>query len=666
MTPTIADVQQAHGRIIEQLHARREADGWWLGELSPSALATATAVSALVMAKCADDGLLVAGGVQWLVADQNNDGGWGDTPESPSNLSTTLLCLAALRLAQEALASIGASPAPTSKQPLVGGTHQITSEGALEEALLAAERYVTQRAGATPAERSRAVCQTYGEDRTFAVPILINLALADLVPWKLIPRLPFELGILPHAVLRLLRAQVVSYALPALIAIGQLLHDRRPTPIWPLRLLRNILRRATLRRLGRLQPATGGFIEAVPLTGFVIMSLAGIGQADDVVVRQGLGFLRRTVRPDGSWPIDSNLSVWVTSQAVVALAAGPGAGEGQQRDDVLRQARGWLVERQHRTMHVFTSASPGGWGWTHLAGGVPDADDTAGALLALAGGTSANSGQGPKDFARSDAVRAGDDGRSAEAHDTWPSDAGKAELLSAASSGVQWLLGLQNNDGGWPTFCRGWGKLQFDRSGSDLTAHALRALQAWKNKLSDADRPGPARRIQAAQSRGLRYLAKHQREDGSWLPLWFGNQMSDGCVNPVIGTSRVLAAYRDLGLLKRPEAARGVAYLLAAQHDNGGWGGAADLPATVEETGLALEALAGLNDPDAMAACDRAAGWMCKMVQLDQIDKPSALGLYFTSLWYWERLYPLIWSAGGLGRYLQARAVLHELNRALT
>ena len=23
----------------------------------------------------------------------------------------------------------------------------------------------------------------------------------------------------------------------------------------------------------------------------------------------------------------------------------------------------------------------------------------------------------------------------------------------------------------WPTFCRGWGRLPFDRSGSDLTAH---------------------------------------------------------------------------------------------------------------------------------------------------------------------------------------------------
>src|SRR4029079_14402375 len=39
-----------------------------------------------------------------------------------------------------------------------------------------------------------------------------------------------------------------------------------------------------------------------------------------------------------------------------------------------------------------------------------------------------------------------------------------------------WIRDLQNHDGGWPTFCRGWGHLPFDRSGSDLTAHNLRAL----------------------------------------------------------------------------------------------------------------------------------------------------------------------------------------------
>ena len=54
----------------------------------------------------------------------------------------------------------------------------------------------------------------------------------------------------------------------------------------------------------------------------------------------------------------------------------------------------------------------------------------------------------------------------------------RERIEAAVDRGVKWLLDLQNRDGGWPTFCRGWGKLPFDRSGADLTAHALRAIEA--------------------------------------------------------------------------------------------------------------------------------------------------------------------------------------------
>src|SRR5690606_3619918 len=116
--------------------------------------------------------------------------------------------------------------------------------------------------------------------------------------------------------------------------------------------------------------------------------------------------------------------------------------------------------------------------------------------------------------------------------------------------------------GGWPTFCRGWGLLPFDRSGTDLTAHALRALHAWKDGIPQS-RHFPVRndpldrlpldrlsveRIQRATEQGLAYLAREQRPDGSWLPLWFGNQHAPDDINPSYGTAKVLAAYRDLGI----------------------------------------------------------------------------------------------------------------------
>src|ERR671914_729298 len=69
--------------------------------LSSSALATATAVTALAVARRANvapasDDALVQEGVRWLVTHVNTDGGWGDTPDSVSNISTTALVWAAL------------------------------------------------------------------------------------------------------------------------------------------------------------------------------------------------------------------------------------------------------------------------------------------------------------------------------------------------------------------------------------------------------------------------------------------------------------------------------------------------------------------------------------------------------------------------------------------
>ena len=35
------------------------------------------------------------------------------------------------------------------------------------------------------------------------------------------------------------------------------------------------------------------------------------------------------------------------------------------------------------------------------------------------------------------------------------------------------------------------------------------------------------------------YLEKHQSDDGAWLPLWFGNQLTENKTNPVYGTAKV-------------------------------------------------------------------------------------------------------------------------------
>ncbi len=561
---------------VERLLAERAADGCWPGRLSDSALSTAVAVSALCLAARDASTSRIRAGAAWLVAHQNSDGGWGDTTDSPSNLATTMLTRAALALA-------GAE-----------------CDGAASVAR--AEAWLAERAGTTMADRARAVTRFYGKDRTFAVPILVNCALAGQAEWSAIPRLPFELARLSHRWLRRLRIHVVSYALPALIAIGQLLHVKRPTRNPLLRAVRNRAMAPTLRRLQAIQPSSGGFIEAVPLTAFVAMSLAGAGRPDHPVTVKAIEFLERTVRDNGAWPIDSNLSLWLTSLAINALRAGP-AGAGAPVEASLE----FLARGQCRQVHPFTESAPGGWPWTNLPGGVPDADDTSGALLALAG---------------------------------WQS----SQADAAAEGGLRWLMDLQNDDGGWPTFCRGWGKLPFDRSGADLTAHAVRALHAWEGRMRELPYDRAVRRAMA-------HLASVQGDDGAWTALWFGNQaVPDGC-NRVYGTARVLAAYRDLGMSDAGPARRGAAFLVASQNDDGGWGGQRGVPSSVEETALAVEALCTwASGADESRAVRRGCEFLVQSVQQGGLDRPAPIGLYFTSLWYSERIYPIIFVVAALGR----------------
>jgi len=583
----------AHQTARRDLLGRRVREGHWVGELSSSALSTATAVSALrLVARHSGDESrrqacrqLAARGIDWLARCGNDDGGWGDTDKSYSNIATTMLVQAAFHLADAA------------------GEHA--------DLLARAQQYVDLKGG------PGGLRQRYGKDKTFAVPILTNCALAGLVPWSEVDPLPFEAACLPYSLLRFLRLPVVSYAVPALVAIGQARFFHRPPRNPLMRLIRRLAVGPSLKTLERMQPASGGFLEAVPLSSFVVMSLAASGRADHAVVRGGVKFILSSIRDDGSWPIDTNLATWNTTLAVNALAAATG-------DVGALDCLDWLLSCQHQRPHPFTHAAAGGWGWSDLSGAVPDVDDTSGALLALV------------------ALR-----------DSGPA-ANQQRIDSVSRDGIAWLLAIQNADGGWPTFCRGWGTLPFDRSGTDLTAHALRALCAWRESLGQER----VDEVDQAIRRGLDYLAGEQRPDGSWAPLWFGNQDRPGEENPVYGTARVLLAYRDLGRIDSEPAMRGLEWLAANQLSDGGWGGSGggdpDTPATgaagVEETAVALDALLSYyNHPPLQDAIHKALRWLLTAVEEGRHRETAPIGFYFAKLWYYESMYPLNFTVSALG-----------------
>jgi squalene-hopene/tetraprenyl-beta-curcumene cyclase len=605
-------LDQAIANTRAHLLALMNERGHWEGRLSSSALSTATAIVALSLVDAVKHDRFIKAGAKWLAEHQNTDGGWGDTTVSKSNLSTTLLCWSALGLVGTADSKV----------------------------IQLCEIWIRNAVGSLRAnDIVKAVVARYGKDKTFSVPILMMAALCGRLgenAWQHVLPLPFELAVLPRAWFGTIGLPVVSYALPALIAIGHARFYFEPPPKWsPMRWLRAWAWKKVRPMLRELQPSSGGYLEATPLTSFVTMALAGAGEKDHPCVPLAVEFLQRSMREDGSWPIDTNLATWGTTLAIKAL-------DSDLTSDQRSRLKTWLLDQQYTTVHPFTNAAPGGWAWTDLPGGVPDADDTAGALIAL--------------------------------HHLCRSDDERREISTQAAAGVKWLLDLQNRDGGVPTFCRGWGTLPFDRSAPELTTHALWAWHLWLEFLPVE----LAERLPRATERAYRYLtvtgrffAKQEaariianaprnrvvmpRRIKHWEPLWFGNENAPDEANPIYGTAAVLRGLLGSGASPQMRSVRDAAvFLMADQQPDGSWGGAHGVVPSIEETAVALAALAPVVDDfqdvqqRVSKSIERAVTWLIDSTKCGTQFPSLPIGLYFARLWYHEQLYPVIWTLAAL------------------
>ena len=661
-------IDTAIANTREHLLSLRNPQGHWEGELSSSALSTATAVVALTLVDAQGHESLIARGAQWLVTNQNSDGGWGDTIISKSNLSTTLLCWSALTLIATQRANLCPDEAANSS----------VSMPSFAATFARCEAWIRERVGSLePDAICKAVIARYGKDKTFSVPIMMTCAIGGRLgahdeAWRRVLALPFELAAFPRAWFGAIGLPVVSYALPALIAIGHARFHHAPPAWWnPLRWVRAALWSRISPMLKTLQPSTGGYLEATPLTSFVTMALACAGLKDHVCVPDAVRFLLDSQRGDGAWPIDTNLATWATTLAVKALyGSAEGAARAEAADAADRSVRApikaWLLAQQYKRIHPFTNAAPGGWAWTDLPGGVPDADDTSGALVAL-----------------------------------WhlcESDDERRELFPAVAAGIQWLLDLQNRDGGIPTFCRGWGTLPFDRSTPEITAHAIAAWLRWMPLWCEAGNASALRRgVILGLARAFSYLRKTSavaaafgNAGGGWIPLWFGNEHSPDEENEVLGSATVsnhlLAVIGpsvfEVRRMKADlsEEDRGffpalehqtfavLRMLLECQNTDGGWGGGLNCPSSVEETALAVEAISrlilcapwpqgvepGLRS-EAVSAVEHGVAWLVNATQNGTHFPAAPIGLYFAKLWYHEKVYPVVWTLSALK---QARLAL--------
>lgn len=278
--------------------------------------------------------------------------------------------------------------------------------------------------------------------------------------------------------------------------------------------------------------------------------------------------------------------VWDTGIATYAMVdSGIDA-----RDESVDAACAWLRRKENRfrgdwVRNVASGTAPGGWWFEYDNAWYPDVDDTAMVAMALA-------------------------------------RAGGEENVAAGRRGVQWILAMQNDDGGWAAFDRTRHRqiLEYipfadhnamqDPSCPDITGRVLECLH-WHG----FDREHRAVR------RAIRYIRSHQHPEGCFFGRWGVNYIY-GTWQAVIGPIRC-GEPRDSEWIQR--AGR---WMKSIQKPDGSFGESANSyedpslkgqgPSTASQTAWAamvLQEVFGPDDPDLI----RALKWLAQ-TQLSEED----------------------------------------------
>jgi squalene-hopene/tetraprenyl-beta-curcumene cyclase len=519
-------LEQAIDAAQRYLLGRQSPAGFWDAELIGDSTLESDAVMLMHYLGTVDP-VRQARLLRFVLSQQNPDGGWPIFNGGPSDPNATLKAYFALRLAGHG----DQEPAIARARARViafGGVEACNSYTKFYLAIFG--QYDWNRLPTMIPEILLLPDAAWGINlyrvsawtRTIVVPMLIIYALRPHVP-------------IPFSVKDLILPGVEPPVKPGKNAFWSTcfqLFDRAMCFFnrLDLRSLRKVaLRKAERWMLERMKPPGGlGAIYPPMLNSIIALKALGY-RLDHPVLAKALREFRDLEVKDGDLtrvqPCYS--AIWDTAWAVHALGRG-----GCSDPSSVQRGADWLFSKQ-----IFQGGDwqvncpkgrPGAWAFEHDNPFYPDTDDTSAVLMALF-------------FAR----RRDDPGY---------------------HQGIQWLMSMQNPDGGWGAFDRNvdikilehlpWAdhNALLDPSTADLTGRILEFFGYDGSRTNEK-----------FMSRAVKFLKAAQEPDGSWFGRWG--------VNYVYGTWQVLVGLRAAGVnMSEPWVQRAAAWLRGVQNPDGGWG----------------------------------------------------------------------------------------------
>ena len=365
---------------------------------------------------------------------------------------------------------------------------------------------------------------------------------------------------------------------------------------------RRALQKAEAWMLERNKPA-GGLGAIYPPMLNTIMALRALGYAkNSPEFSKALAEFRALEVHDGPvtrvQPCFS--AIWDTAWAVHTLARGT-----NKESEAAQRGADWLLSKQ-----IFTggdwqvnnpAGKPGAWAFEHDNPVYPDTDDTSAVLMALF-------------FA----------GRRDDAGYT---------------AAVKWLHSMQNKDGGWGAFDRNcnleilehlpWAdhNALLDPSTADLTG---RIIEFYGYNGSH--------RNERFIHRAIQFLKKSQEADGSWFGRWG--------VNYIYGTWQVLVGLRAVGVdMREGWIQKAATWFRNVQNPDGGWGEScrsyadprekAKGVSTPSQTAWAVLGLIAAGAPLSDPALRRGVEWLLRTQRTDGgWDETEHTGTGFPGVFY--------------------------------